>query len=313
MKSNNIVIIVIVLIVVIGIGIWIVMSKKGGEVTPTQTCEELGGICCTTGQTCQGGTFMNSSNCKNLCCVGGSCVGTEVTPPVTEGEINGIPLPKYAGMTKIMEQRDEEAGDFSMMYGIEGADKTEEIKDFYKTKLVTEGWKLDSETFLEGSWMLAFSKGEDYSLQVTIGYSEDATQLVLTYDGPSKAAEENPYDSATEVAPASELNTAFHNDFKAVLESVFGGSKLTSSSSTEGWEDLDYIAKRKITAEDAQRMKDLLEAKGYTTISSKAGSDKYDYTFSKEVSGTKYEDIEIDIWLAGEGSNQQKVSITVYK
>src|SRR4030042_144698 len=40
--------------------------------TSSQTCSQLGGSCCSSGQTCTG-SFQSSSNCGSLCCVGGSC------------------------------------------------------------------------------------------------------------------------------------------------------------------------------------------------------------------------------------------------
>lgn len=40
---------------------------------PIQTCSGLGGLCCTAGQECQGGSFQSSSDCGSLCCVGGTC------------------------------------------------------------------------------------------------------------------------------------------------------------------------------------------------------------------------------------------------
>jgi len=46
-------------------------------VPPEQTCSYLGGICCpsgTYGQNCIGGTFQTSTDCGDLCCVGGTCV-----------------------------------------------------------------------------------------------------------------------------------------------------------------------------------------------------------------------------------------------
>jgi len=39
---------------------------------PSQTCSQLSGTCCSSGQTCTG-TFQASSNCGSLCCVGGTC------------------------------------------------------------------------------------------------------------------------------------------------------------------------------------------------------------------------------------------------
>lgn len=230
-----------------------------------------------------------------------------------EGEICGIPFPKYPNMTKFMEERDEEAGTCSVMYYIEGPDRTAEIKDFYKTKLVAAGWKLDEEGILAGMLLLTFSKGENYSLEVGAGYSEGVTQFWFSYEGPGTKAEENPYDSASSVDPASNLNTAFHNDFKSVLTSVFGGAKLTSSSSDKYDEELTYIVKRKVSKEDAQQVKVLLEAKGYVTTSSRAETNVYRYDFSKEMLGQMYEDMDVNIWLEEEGSRQQKISITIYK
>jgi hypothetical protein len=40
----------------------------------SQTCEQLGGTCCSSGYDCQGGSFQLSSDCGNNCCVGGTCV-----------------------------------------------------------------------------------------------------------------------------------------------------------------------------------------------------------------------------------------------
>lgn len=44
-----------------------------------KTCSQLGGTCCSAGQTCPGGTFATSTDCGNLCCVGGTC--QTPTPP----------------------------------------------------------------------------------------------------------------------------------------------------------------------------------------------------------------------------------------
>ena len=38
-----------------------------------QTCAQLGGSCCSTGQICSGGSSQTSSNCGFLCCVSGVC------------------------------------------------------------------------------------------------------------------------------------------------------------------------------------------------------------------------------------------------
>lgn len=211
MKTKNIVITVVILIVVIGIVVWALLAGK--KEVPSQTCEELAGICCSSDQTCQGGVFKDSSDCGKLCCVDGICVKSA---------------------------------------------KEDDKKD-------------------------------------------------------DKKEEENPYDSAKEVKPASALNTEFHNDFKAVLGSVFGGAKLKTASSDKYSEELDYIVKREITEEDAQEIKDLLEEKEYETTSSSAEADEYAYEFSKEVLGEEYKNINVRIWLEGEGRYQQRVSISVYK
>jgi len=52
----------------------------GGEETrgTLKTCSSQGGTCCSSGQTCSGGSFVNSSDCGTLCCIGG---GTCQTPP----------------------------------------------------------------------------------------------------------------------------------------------------------------------------------------------------------------------------------------
>ena len=279
-KNKNIGII-IVLILLIGIGAWVLLGgKKGAE----------DGLVPSGGDT----TTPNG----------------EV---LTEGEVCWLPLPNYPNMIKFMEQKDEKAGSVLAMYSIEGLDKAEEIKDFYNTKALSEGWELDSETFIGEAWILAFSKGKDYSLQVSVGYSEGGTQMTLACSGPSQVEKENPYDSAKEVKTSSDLNAAFHNDFRAVLNSIFGGVKLTSASSDKWSEDIAYIVKRQITEEDAQEIKDLLEEKGYETTSSRAEVDKYRYDFSKEVLGKKYDDINLTVWLVEEGGHQQKVSVSVYK
>ncbi|GAG41600.1 unnamed protein product, partial [marine sediment metagenome] len=204
-------------------------------------------------------------------------------------------------------------GTCSVMYYIEGPDRTTEIMGFYKTKLAAAGWKLDQEGVMAGMQIVTFSKGKDYSLEVGAGYSEGVTTFWLNYKGPTEEELKGPYDSASDVDPASELNSAFHDDFEAVLTSIFGGAKLTSSSSDKYYEELDYIVKRKVSKEDAQQVRVLLEAKGYVTTSTKAETNVYRYDFSKEMLGQTYEDMDVDIWLEEEGSRQQKVSVTVYK
>ena len=38
-----------------------------------QSCTDLGGICCSSGQSCTNGSFLSSSDCGNLCCLDGVC------------------------------------------------------------------------------------------------------------------------------------------------------------------------------------------------------------------------------------------------
>jgi hypothetical protein len=216
-------------------------------------------------------------------------------------------------MTKFIEQKDEKAGTFFAMYGIQELNKAEEIKDFYKTKAAEEGWTLGSDMFMEQTWILDFSKGQDYSLQVSVGYMDNSTQLSLSCSGPGTEEKENPYDSVSQVNPGSSLGNALHNDFKAVFNSIFGGAKLTRASSDKWVEELTYIVKRQTTEQDAQQIRSLLEQRGYGVTSSSSRTDKYNYTFSKEILGEEYDDINVTIWLTEEGSTQQKITVSVYK
>lgn len=278
-KNTKKIAIIVVLIVLVGIGIW---SLLGGE--------------------------KGNGNGNGILPWGGdtSTPNGEIS---TKGEMCWLPLPDYPNMTKFMEQKDEKSGNALAMYSIEGLDKAEEIKDFYKTNALAEGWELDSEMLMQEAWILAFLKGTDYSLQVSVGYIEGATQLTIACSGPSTVEKENPYDSAQEVRPASSLSTALHNDVKAVFDSTFGGTKLTKASSDKWGEDLTYIVKRQITEEDAWAIKDSLEGKGYETTSTSAGSDKYDFDFSKEILGTEYDDIRVLMYLA----DSQKILVSLYR
>jgi len=281
-KNTKKIAIIVIVIVLIGIGAWFLLGGKKG-----------------TG--------------NGLVPWGGDGAGTSTSNGEisTKGEICWLPLPDYPNMTKFMEQKDEKSGNALAMYSIEGLDKAEEIKDLYKTNALAEGWELDSEMLMQEAWILDFSKGKDYSLQISVGYSEGGTQLTIACSGPSTVEKENPYDSAKEVKPASSLGTTLHNDFKAVFDSIFGGTKLTSASSDKWSESLSYIVKREITEEDAWEIKDSLEGKGYETTSTSAGSDRYDYDFSKEILGEKHDDIRVLIWLRED--KQQKISVSIYK
>lgn len=51
---------------------------QSGNCVSQQTCSGLGGVICTSGQTCDGGNWVSASG-TNLCCVGGTCKTPEVT------------------------------------------------------------------------------------------------------------------------------------------------------------------------------------------------------------------------------------------
>jgi len=40
----------------------------------SQTCFQLGGLCCPSGDTCSSPPFQSASDCFNRCCIGGTCV-----------------------------------------------------------------------------------------------------------------------------------------------------------------------------------------------------------------------------------------------
>jgi len=52
------------------------------------TCADLGGSCCTSGQNCEGGSFQTVSDCNN-CCVSGTCE----TPTQTCADLGGAICP----------------------------------------------------------------------------------------------------------------------------------------------------------------------------------------------------------------------------
>lgn len=50
------------------------------------SCEELGGTCCAAGQMCEGGLFMSSTDCGELCCTDGVCAEPDGPPePPADG------------------------------------------------------------------------------------------------------------------------------------------------------------------------------------------------------------------------------------
>ena len=58
--------------------------EVGGASVPGQSCAELSGSCCTSGQTCTGGTMGSGSDCASLCCTGG---GTCEVPTATACDV----------------------------------------------------------------------------------------------------------------------------------------------------------------------------------------------------------------------------------
>jgi hypothetical protein len=129
----------------------------------------------------------------------------------------------------------------------------------------------------------------------------------------SESEEGNPYDEATTISPTSEIAIALNDDLSTIFETVFEGSKLTTNTSNEGYEILDYVVARVITAEDAEQIKSLLREKGYKATYSDASSEVYNYRFTATILGKEYDNITATIYLAEEDSyNSQKITVMLY-
>jgi len=65
-------------------GIWdIGADEEGGAAL--QTCQESGGVICSSGQLCMSGTYIYSSDAGNLCYAGGSCYSDTQAPTFPAG------------------------------------------------------------------------------------------------------------------------------------------------------------------------------------------------------------------------------------
>jgi len=98
----------------------------------------------------------------------------------------------------------------------------------------------------------------------------------------------NPYDTAKEVQPSGETATKLNDFIKPKLVNVFGGAKLVFTGTITGTQlsvkeatELDYVVKRKITAEDVNTLKALIEMEGYTTAASGVTSGEFTIIFLK--------------------------------
>jgi len=74
-----------------------------------EPCSDLGGTCCTSGQICDGGVFQSSTDCGEMCCIGGTCADAEapVEPPADATE----DAADVAGDDAADAQGEEEDGD----------------------------------------------------------------------------------------------------------------------------------------------------------------------------------------------------------
>jgi hypothetical protein len=63
------------------------LKVSAGESSAPSACSQLGGTPCSTGKTCAGGQYVNSSDYGALCCVGGTCQdpAPQNNPPVAYG------------------------------------------------------------------------------------------------------------------------------------------------------------------------------------------------------------------------------------
>lgn len=103
--------------------------------------------------------------------------------------------------------------------------------------------------------------------------------------GGESGGSENPYDAATEVSPPSEA-VDVHNMIKPLLESTFGGAKLTGyySGQTPGGQGLvlAYVVKEPIDAGKVQNVINTLKSKGYTSLYGGTSGDSVGFALQKD-------------------------------
>jgi len=95
----------------------------------------------------------------------------------------------------------------------------------------------------------------------------------------------NPYDTANEISPPPEAADV-HETIKPILDSVFGGAKLTDYLSSQGpggkGVSLVYVVKNTIDSGKAQELRDRIASAGYTSIYGGMESDSFGFQFVKD-------------------------------
>ncbi len=119
------------------------------------------------------------------------------------------------------------------------------------------------------------------------GGGGSAATTPTTTEAPSSGGtggSENPYDTATEVSPPPDAADV-HNMVKPILESAFGGAKLTSyySGQTPGGQGLVlvYVVKEPVDAGRVQNVVNALKSKGYTSVYGGVSEDSVGYALKK--------------------------------
>lgn len=127
-----------------------------------------------------------------------------------------------------------------------------------------------------------------YFARKKISQALQNTQSMITPSGGTPSASGDNYVSSEAVTPTGAVAKELDTTFSSVFNSVFGGSKLTESSSTDGSENMAYVVKKKISAADATKVGTELVAKGFAQTSSSAEAAASTYVFTKDIGGKTY-------------------------
>ncbi len=102
---------------------------------------------------------------------------------------------------------------------------------------------------------------------------------------PPSGGSSNPYDTANEVSPPSEA-ADIHNMVKPILESVFGGAKLTGYLSGQGTGgkgiSLVYVVRDPIDSAKIQELKNRIASQGYTSLYGGMEDNSFGFQFMKD-------------------------------
>jgi len=116
------------------------------------------------------------------------------------------------------------------------------------------------------------------------------------------------YDTAKEISPPPEA-ADLHKMMKPILESVFGGAKLTSYFAGQwmGGEGvtLVFVLKNTIEPGKLHEVRDRVVAAGYTSVSGMMSDGVFQYQFAREnkllvVYGTVGENEIVVVWVEGQ-------------